>query len=66
MSKFLVVLFTVAILSGCVRKNNVDKSPGQTAWDNRDLISYEDKARGVVCYRVEGREGLSCLKMELQ
>jgi hypothetical protein len=29
-----------------------------------DLVSYVDESRGVVCYRVYGLEGISCVKLE--
>lgn len=61
MSKLLMVLATISLLSsGCVKKN---KEAGQAARDSNDLVSYEDKARGVVCYRVQGWDGMSCVKV---
>lgn len=56
--KYLLILLALA---GCTPKQ--DAKPGQRAYDYQDLRTYEDKERGVVCFRVRGYEGLSCLQL---
>jgi hypothetical protein len=56
--KYFILLFL--LLGACSKEKG---SPGRAAYDHSDLISYEDKSRGVVCYRVIGWHGFSCVKV---
>lgn len=67
MGKYILVLFTLFV-AGCLR--TIRPSDGaiesNEAYDSGDLMVYEDKDRGIVCYRVFGFDGLSCLKIKDQ
>lgn len=59
--KYILVLMVALGAAGCTPPNRV---AGDLAPDNQDLRAYEDRTRGVVCYRVYAYAGLSCLKMD--
>lgn len=56
--KYITIVATFILMSGCGPQGTkqVDGN-SDTA-----LISYRDEANKVTCYRVLGREGLSCLR----
>lgn len=60
MNKILLLILSLTLLSACEKK---ERTAGSIAYDNKDLVAYEDKTRGVICYRVIGYSGLSCLKL---
>ena len=57
--RYLIILCLCLI--GC---RDTTRPPGSIASDNYDLKAYVDVKRNVVCYRVFGYEGISCLKMK--
>lgn len=61
--KYITLICSLFLISGCVKKSRVDR-PTKVIKDNfRDLIIYEDPKHNVICYRVESREGISCLQI---
>lgn len=44
-----------------VEQNKIAQSIDQ-GYGEQELVRYEDKEKGVTCYRVRGYEGISCLK----
>lgn len=63
-------LFIACLLSGCSVQHTssstsslskVDETKSEVSIETLGLKRYEDKEFGVVCYRVFGQEGVSCL-----
>lgn len=54
--KRVISFVVVFLLFGCTVADKEGEGNG--------LLQYYDRERGVVCYRVVAREGLSCLKVE--
>ena len=55
----ILVITMLMTLTACVKKTE----PGVVVDGQVPLQSYEDKARGVVCYKISGHSGISCLKL---
>ena len=58
--KFLYILFLTSAFLGC---NSNSRPAGSLAIDNNDLRTYIDPNTNVICYRVVGFQGLSCLQI---
>lgn len=53
-----------AALAGCdVAERNTDRHPGSADPVQATLMVGVDEARGVVCYKFEYRDGISCLQL---
>lgn len=57
--KYLVTLLFL-ILCSCTQKTNTNSGAIPQSTSENELVKYEDKAAGVVCYRVRMYEGLHC------
>lgn len=53
------LLVGLLILAGCVQ-NQSEVIKGEN-----DLLIYSDKNHGVICYRISGQDGISCLQIEV-
>lgn len=64
--RFLVI--ASILLVGCSAEQHQQQPTAKVldqGQDENDLIRYEDKELGVVCYRVRYFEGVSCVKKNL-
>lgn len=61
--RILIILFMLGLMVGCVdsRTDTSSKVLQPTSEQPGELLKYEDKEFGVICYRVKSREGISCI-----